>query len=88
MLSTPVLAIAPDTKVNAPDNNANSDFSPIVDFTFENIKNCTEAFVTGTFAGIIPVSQLEGRKLESTHSESLVNKIRCLYNKEIQNSLD
>ena len=54
-------------------------------FTFEDIKDCNEAFVTGTFAGIIPVSQLEGRKLKSTNSSSLVNKIRCLYNKEIQN---
>jgi len=53
-------------------------------FTFEDIKNCNEAFVTGTFAGIIPVSQLEGRKLESTNYESLVNKIRMLYNQEIQ----
>ena len=54
-------------------------------FTFEDIKDCNEAFVTGTFAGIIPVSQLEGRKLESTNHDSLVNKIRFLYNKEIQN---
>ena len=54
-------------------------------FTFEDIKDCNEAFVTGTFAGIIPVSQLEGRKLESTNSNSLVNKIRFLYNEEIQN---
>ena len=54
-------------------------------FTFENIKNCNEAFVTGTFAGIIPVSELEGRKLESTNSDSLVNKIRMLYNQKIQN---
>ena len=54
------------------------------DFTFEDIENCNEAFVTGTFAGIIPVSQLEGRKLESTNSDSLVNKIRALYNQEIQ----
>ena len=53
-------------------------------FIFEDIKNCNEAFVTGTFAGIIPVSQLEGRKLESTNADSLVNKIRMLYNQEIQ----
>ena len=53
-------------------------------FTFEYIKDCNEAFVTGTFAGIIPVSKLEGRKLESTNSDSLVNKIRILYNKKIQ----
>jgi len=53
-------------------------------FVFEDIKDCNEAFVTGTFAGIIPVSQLEGRKLESTNSDSLVNMIRMLYNKKIQ----
>jgi len=53
-------------------------------FTFEDIKDCNEVFVTGTFAGIIPVSQLEGRKLESTNSDSLVNRIRMLYNKKIQ----
>ena len=53
-------------------------------FTFEDIENCEEAFVTGTFAGIIPVSQLENRDLKSTNSNSLVNKIRMLYNEEIQ----
>ena len=53
-------------------------------FTFEDIKDCNEAFVTGTFAGIIPVSVLEGRKLESTNPDSIVNKIRALYNQEIQ----
>jgi len=57
------------------------------DFTFEDTNNCNEAFVTGTFAGIIPVSQLEGRKLESTNSDSLVNKIRMLYNQEIQHNI-
>ena len=54
-------------------------------FTFEDIKNCNEAFVTGTFAGIIPVSQIENRKLESINSNSLVKKIRLLYNQYIHN---
>ena len=53
-------------------------------FTFEDIKGCSEAFVTGTFAGIIPVSKLEARKLDSTNPDSMVNKIRMLYNKEIE----
>ena len=53
-------------------------------FTFEDVKDCNEAFLTGTFAGIIPVSKLEGRKLESTNVNSLVSRIRTLYNKEIQ----
>ena len=54
------------------------------DFTFKNIKNCNEAFVTGTFAGIIPVAMLENRKLDSINPNSLVNRIRLLYNKSIQ----
>jgi branched-chain amino acid aminotransferase len=54
-------------------------------FLFDDIKDCDEAFVTGTFAGIIPVARLEGRKLKSTNTDSLVNKILNLYNKEIQN---
>ena len=53
-------------------------------FKFEDIKDCNEAFVTGTFAGIIPVSNLENRRLQSTYPDSLVNKIRMLYNQEIQ----
>ncbi len=55
-----------------------------INFTFNDIKNCNEAFVTGTFAGIIPVAELEGRKLKSINPNSLVNKIRVLYNKQIQ----
>ena len=57
-------------------------------FTFEDIKDCNEAFVTGTFAGIIPVSYLEDRKLESTYSGSLVNQIRSYYNVAIQDYID
>ena len=51
--------------------------------TFEDIKDCEEAFVTGTFAGIIPVSKIEKHELNSTNSNSLVNKIRASYNQYI-----
>ena len=54
------------------------------DFTFEDIKNCDEVFVTGTFAGIIPVRKLENRELNSTNPNSLTNQIRMLYNQEIK----
>ena len=56
-------------------------------FTFEDVKNCEEAFVTGTFAGIIPVSKIENRNLQSTNPDSTVNEIRLLYNKHIQDSI-
>lgn len=49
------------------------------DFTFDEIKDCDEAFVTGTFAGIIPVSSLENKNLSSINSNSLTNYIRNLY---------
>ena len=55
-----------------------------MNFTFEDIRKCDEAFVTGTFAGIIPVSKLEGKELKSTNPSSLVNKIRKLYNRKIE----
>ena len=48
------------------------------DFKYEDISNCDEAFVTGTFAGVIPVSLLEGKSLNSTEKESLTNCIRSL----------
>ena len=56
-------------------------------FTYDDIKDCDEAFVTGTFAGIIPVSRIEQRGLRSTNSDSIVNKIRLLYNKRIQENI-
>jgi len=55
-----------------------------INFTFEDVRNCDEAFVTGTFAGIIPVAKLENKELKSTNPSSIVNKIRKLYNKKIE----
>ena len=57
-------------------------------FTFEDIKDCEEAFVTGTFAGIIPVTKIENYVLSSTNTNSLVNKIRALYNQYINQSIE
>jgi len=53
-------------------------------FTFEDIKNCDEAFVTGTFGGIIPVAKLEEKKLESIELSSMTNQIKKLYNQKIE----
>ena len=53
-------------------------------FTFDEIENCEEAFVTGTFAGVIPVKMIEKRLLSSTKKNSLTNHIRLLYNKKIK----
>ena len=58
------------------------------EFTFEDIHNCEEAFVTGTFGGIIPVSSLENQSLQSTNQKSLTNKIRKLYLEDIENYIE
>ena len=58
------------------------------DFTFDDIADCDEAFVTGTFAGIIPVSKIENRNLKSTSLDSLVNEIRHLYNNLIKEKIN
>ena len=57
------------------------------DFTFDEIENCDEAFVSGTFAGIIPVSKIEDKTLSSTKANSLTNHIRSLYNKHIEKNI-
>ena len=57
------------------------------DFKFDDIIDCDEAFVTGTFGGIIPVKKLEQRQLKSTNDNSLVYRIRDLYNEKILNYL-
>lgn len=59
-----------------------------IDFKFSEINDCNEAFVTGTFAGIIPVARIEDRELQSTHPDSLVNKLRNLYNKKINDYIE
>ena len=59
-----------------------------VNFSLFDVYGADEAFVTGTFAGIIPVSKIEDRNLKSTSSDSLVNQIRFLYNKHIQENIN
>jgi len=52
-------------------------------FVFSDIQNCDEAFVTGTFAGIIPVSKIENRLLKSNEENSLTLQIKKLYDEHI-----
>jgi branched-chain amino acid aminotransferase len=54
-------------------------------FTFKDIEDCQEAFVTGTFGGIVPVSILENKSLHSIDRKSLTNKIKKLYLQDIEN---
>tara|TARA_B100000073_G_scaffold208771_1_gene173146 strand:+ start:738 stop:1655 length:918 start_codon:yes stop_codon:yes gene_type:complete len=57
-------------------------------FKFKDIESCEEAFVTGTFAGVIPVSILENRKIESHKPSSITSKIRNLYLNKIESYIN
>ncbi len=52
-------------------------------FRFSDIQNCDEAFVTGTFAGIIPVSKIENTILKSNDKNSLTLRVKKLYDDSI-----
>jgi branched-chain amino acid aminotransferase len=48
-------------------------------FTLDDVANASEAFVTGTFGGITPVSEIDGRKLPETLPGPATKRLRALY---------
>jgi branched-chain amino acid aminotransferase len=51
------------------------------DFTLEDVAHADEAFVTGTFGGITPVSAIDGRKLPAALPGPVTERLRTLYAK-------
>tara|TARA_Y100000588_G_scaffold376128_1_gene453432 strand:+ start:28 stop:297 length:270 start_codon:yes stop_codon:yes gene_type:complete len=49
-------------------------------FNLEDTYDADEAFVTGTFAGIITVSEIDGHAIES---EEITSKIRKMYEQKL-----
>jgi len=54
-----------------------------VDFTLDAVHNADEAFVTGTFAGIIPVVSIDDKVLSSGNRGALTHRLQLLYQKII-----
>lgn len=52
------------------------------DFSLTDVYGADEAFVTGTFAGIVPVRQVDGRKLECRGP--MVDRLQRLYAERIE----
>ena len=50
-----------------------------VDFTLDTVYNADEAFVTGTFAGIIPVVSIDNNILSSGDRGALTHRLQLLY---------
>jgi branched-chain amino acid aminotransferase len=51
----------------------------IGNFTPDQLGRCTEAFVTGTFGGLTPVREIDGRKLPMELPGPLTRNLRALY---------
>jgi len=53
-------------------------------FTLSEVYEADEAFVTGTFAGIIPIYEIDDHDIEVLGSNSLVSKLQKYYNDLIE----
>ena len=56
------------------------------DFSLSDVYGAEEAFVTGTFAGLAPVRDVDGRRLGETRAEMpgpMVQRLRGLYQDRI-----
>ncbi len=51
-------------------------------FSLHDVYNADEAFVTGTFAGLTPVADVDGRTLKSA-SGPMVSRLRALYKERV-----
>ena len=51
-------------------------------FLIQDVYNANEAFVTGTFAGVIPVVEIDGRRMNKGY---LTNELQNLYTNDIKN---
>ena len=53
-------------------------------FSLTRVYSAQEAFCTGTYSGLIPVREVDGRKLESPIPGPITSTLRDLYNDEIR----
>jgi branched-chain amino acid aminotransferase len=51
-------------------------------FLIQDVYNADEAFVTGTFAGVIPIVEIDGRRMNKGY---LTNELQNLYANDIKN---
>ena len=63
-----------------PDNNNIKVFEK--DFLIEDVYNADEAFVTGTFSGIIPVAEIDGHQF---NIGPLTKRLFAIYKEDIEN---
>ena len=55
------------------------------DFSLTDVYGADEAFVTGTFAGIVPVREVDGRQLECRGP--MVERLQQLYRERVERDI-
>jgi branched-chain amino acid aminotransferase len=53
------------------------------DFSLTDVYGAAEAFVTGTFAGIVPVRQVDGRTIGDPADRPVTGRLRALYQEAV-----
>ena len=53
-------------------------------FSLTDVYSADEAFVTGTFAGVVPVHTVDGRRIGTGHRGPMVSRLQDLYAELLQ----
>ena len=53
-------------------------------FTLSDVYECEEAFVTGTFGGVVPVYEIDGHELKVLSDNSIVALLQTYYNELVE----
>jgi branched-chain amino acid aminotransferase len=54
------------------------------DFSLTDVYGATEAFVTGTFAGLVPVREVDGRTIGDPGDRPVTRRLRTLYQEAVE----
>ncbi|MGH9288579.1 MAG: aminotransferase class IV, partial [Acidimicrobiales bacterium] len=57
------------------------------DLSLTDVYGADEAFVTGTFAGIVPVREVDGRMIGDGESRPVMHRLRTLYRAAIEREI-
>ncbi len=58
------------------------------DFSLFDVYGADEAFVTGTFGGLTPVTKIDGRQIGDGRFGNMTKKLSSFYEKLIENELN
>ncbi len=57
-------------------------------FTLTDVYNAEEAFVTGTFAGLVPVTEVDGRSIGDEYHYPMIKQLQAQYRKTVEAYID